>query len=143
MTEDELHMNTCYELAAAAQALGNPAAGCVIVKDGEVLAAAGEASVSKADITCHSEIEAIREAVKKAGNDLSACTLYTTHEPCVMCSYPIRYYGVGRLVIDAPVHFFGGAGPQFPLLTTLNVPAHWPPPPQISWYPRQPPVSHC
>ncbi|MEO5891178.1 MAG: nucleoside deaminase [Ferruginibacter sp.] len=134
MKDDSFYMDICTRLANAAKIKGNPAVGCVIVKNGELIAEAEETSVTKGDITCHAEIEAIRAAVKKIGKDLSHCTLYTTHEPCIMCAYPIRYHAIARIVIHSPVVFFGGINSEFALLTTTNVPAHWSAPPGISWF---------
>ena len=60
--------------------------GSVIVKGGEVIAAAHNLVVANSDPTCHGEIQAIREACKKLESfDLSGCELYTTAEPCPMC----------------------------------------------------------
>ncbi len=126
-------MDICTQLANAAKMKGNPPVGCIIVKNGQIIAQAEEASKSKGDITCHAEMEVIKEAVKKMGQNLSQCTLYTTHEPCVMCAYPIRYHAVSRIVIDSPVTFFGGTSAEFPLLVTTKVPSHWPAPPEIIW----------
>ncbi|MEP7144007.1 MAG: nucleoside deaminase [Ferruginibacter sp.] len=133
MKDDNYYMDLCIQLANAAKIKGNPAVGCIIVKNGHIIAKAEETSQSKGDITCHAEIEVIRETVKKIGSDLSGCTLYTTHEPCVMCAYPIRYHAISKIVINSPVTFFGGTGSEFPLLTTTKVPSHWSAPPEIGW----------
>ncbi|MEO7768420.1 MAG: nucleoside deaminase [Ferruginibacter sp.] len=133
MEDNDYYMDICTELANTAKIKGNPAVGCIIVKNGEIIARAEEASKSKSDITCHAEIEVIREAVKKIGNNLSQCTLYTTHEPCVMCAYPIRFYSISKIIINSKVNTLGGAGPDFPLLTTNKVPAHWAAPPEMVW----------
>ncbi|GAB1396808.1 hypothetical protein MASR1M65_15850 [Saprospiraceae bacterium] len=86
----------------------NPSVGAVIVKNGEIVAET-EAGKSKNDITCHAEIEALRLAVKKLqSNDLSECVMYSTHEPCIMCSYAIRYYRVKKLVYLHDVDYLGG-----------------------------------
>lgn len=65
MKNDNRYMEICIRLAKAAQIKGNPAVGCIIVKNGGIIARAEEASNSKGDITCHAEIEVIREAVKE------------------------------------------------------------------------------
>ena len=60
--------------------------GCVIVKDGIVIAKAHNTVLKDHDATCHGEVNAIRKASKKLGTHyLSGCTLYTTAEPCPMC----------------------------------------------------------
>ena len=61
--------------------------GCVIVKDGEVLARAHNRKEKKNDATAHAEMECIRKASRKLGNwYLDGCELYVTLEPCIMCS---------------------------------------------------------
>lgn len=60
--------------------------GCVIAKDGEIIAEGANTVLADSDPTCHGEMNAIREACKVLGtHDLSGCVLYTTGEPCPMC----------------------------------------------------------
>lgn len=60
--------------------------GCVIVKEGQVIATAHNTVVADNDPTAHGEMNAIREACKKVGTfNLKGCELYTTSEPCPMC----------------------------------------------------------
>ena len=60
--------------------------GCVIVREGNIVAEGANTVLADQDPTCHGEMNAIRNACKKLGNyDLSSCTLYTTGEPCPMC----------------------------------------------------------
>ena len=75
--------------------------GCVIVKDGEIVAEGHNHVLINNDPTCHGEIDAIQKACKKLKNyDLSGCELYTTGEPCPMClcaclwaNISVVYYG--------------------------------------------------
>ncbi|MDO4499933.1 MAG: nucleoside deaminase [Erysipelotrichaceae bacterium] len=61
--------------------------GCVIVKEGKVLAKAHNNKVKKNDATAHSEIECIKKASKKLKNwHLDDCDMYVTLEPCLMCT---------------------------------------------------------
>ncbi len=60
--------------------------GCVIVRNGRVIASAHNQVLKKHDATCHGEVEAIRKASRVLGtHDLSGCELYATGEPCPMC----------------------------------------------------------
>ena len=60
--------------------------GCVIVKNGAVIAAGHNQVLKKHDATCHGKMEALRMASSVSGtHDLSGCELYTTGEPCPMC----------------------------------------------------------
>ena len=64
--------------------------GAVLVKNGEILAAAHNKKENLNDVTAHAEILAIREASKKTGTwRLPECELYVTLEPCPMCAWAI------------------------------------------------------
>lgn len=126
MRSDTSFMTRCEELARSAALAGESPVGAVIVRDNQIISEAKEASRSKKDVTCHAEIEAIRLAVSSLNSsDLSQCILYTTHEPCVMCSYAIRFYKIRKVVYQQSVQYLGGIGSPMPLLTTTEVPTHW------------------
>lgn len=60
--------------------------GALIVKDGEVIARAGNEVLSSKDPTMHAEVNAIRQACQKIGTfELTGCTIYSSCEPCPMC----------------------------------------------------------
>ena len=60
--------------------------GCVIYKNGERLAAAGNTVTSTFDPTAHAEVNAIREACVRLGSwQLEGCEVYASSEPCPMC----------------------------------------------------------
>ncbi|MFD1672660.1 nucleoside deaminase [Agrilactobacillus yilanensis] len=60
--------------------------GCVIIKDGEIIAQAHNQVLIDHDPTAHAEVTAIRQATKKLGtHDLSDCIVYTSCYPCPMC----------------------------------------------------------
>lgn len=125
-------MDRCELLGKNAGDKGNSPVGALIVQQGEVVAEAEEAATSKKDVTCHAEIEVLRLAVKILGtNDLSDCVLYTTHEPCVMCSYAIRFYKIKKVVYRNGVKYLGGIHSSFPVLVTDEVPERWGSAPQI------------
>jgi guanine deaminase len=66
--------------------------GCVIVKDGEIIAAEGNRVIADNDPTAHAEVTAIRMACKKLGTfDLSGAVLYTSCMCCPMC-YAASYW---------------------------------------------------
>ncbi len=95
----EAYMRRCLELAQAAKARGDVPVGSLLVKDNVILAEAGERLPASLDIAGHAELLAIREACAVLNTlDLSECALYTTAEPCWMCSYLIRdcAYLIGR-----------------------------------------------
>lgn len=132
MKNDNYYMDRCEKLGNAAAKKGNPPVGAIIVKDGEIISEAEEAGKSKSDITCHAELEAVRIAVRKLNSsDLSECILFTSHEPCIMCSYAIRFYKIKKVVFKNAVNYLGGVSSSMPLLISGNVPPHWSKPPEI------------
>ena len=81
---------------------GDVPVGAVVVRDGDVVAAAGNARELTNDPTAHAEIVALREAARRAGSwHLEDCTLYVTLEPCAMCAGAIVLSRLGRLVYGA------------------------------------------
>ena len=91
--------------------------GAVIVRDGEVVARAGNASVSSADATAHAELLAIQAASVVLGDQrLEGCTLYVTLEPCAMCAGAIVLARVERVVFGAWDEKAGMAGSVADLL---------------------------
>lgn len=135
MKSDEYYILRCEILGKRAAEKGNPPVGALILKDDEIIGEAEEAGKSKNDITCHAEIEAIRIAIKKLiSNDLSDCILYSTHEPCIMCAYTIRFYKIKKIVYQHAVDFLGGVSSSMPLLISNEVPLNWNKPPQIVHY---------
>jgi len=76
-------------------------------------------------------LEAIRKVRKKFGTDLSECALVSTHEPCVMCGYAIRFHKIGTVVYKNAVKHFGSITSEMSVRHTLDVPDHWSSPPEI------------
>jgi tRNA(adenine34) deaminase len=127
----ESFMRLCLNLAGLARQRGEAPVGSVIVRDGSVIAEGIEGVRAQHDIAGHAEMEAIRRACETLQTlDLSGCALYTTAEPCFMCSYAIRACRIGIVVFGAPVNAVGGFSSDFPVLNTNAVP-NWGPPPTI------------
>ena len=122
----EKYMQRCIALAKLAKHRGESPVGSIIVYKDQVIGYGVERSRAQQDITYHAEIEAIRRAafIKKT-RDLSDCTLYTTHEPCIMCSYAIRYYKIAKVIYHSKASYLGGISSVVPLLITNEVPPHW------------------
>ena len=127
-------MRQCEALGKNAALKGNSPVGAMIIKDHTIISKAEEAAHSKNDITCHAEIEAIRFAIEKLHtNDLSNCILVTTHEPCIMCAYALRFYKIKKIVYKYPVQNLGSITSDFALLVSNKVPSNWGNPPEIIW----------
>jgi tRNA(adenine34) deaminase len=126
MKADIDFIKRCGILAEGAAAKGDAPVGALITKDEEIISEAIEAAKNKNDITCHAELEAIRLAVRKLKtNDLSDCAIYSIHEPCIMCSYAIRFYKIKKVVYQHTVNYLGGVSSSMPLLITKGTPPHW------------------
>ena len=91
--------------------------GCVIKKDGKIIAAARNRREMDNDVTAHAEILAIREAQKILNTShLQDCELYVTLEPCPMCSWAIIQAGIKTV-------YFGSYNRQYGALeSVLNLP---------------------
>ena len=84
--EREEYMRRALEISHRAEETGDVPVGCVIVKDGEIIAE-GWNRREPGDATAHAETEAIRSACAKLGTwRLEGCELYVTLEPCPMCA---------------------------------------------------------
>src|SRR5450432_317367 len=129
--EHEDFMISCLELALIARQSGNSPVGSIIVKDGQIIARGVERVKEQNDITFHAEIEAIRGATELLNSqDLSACTLYSTHEPCIMCSYIIRHAKIHTVVIGTSSGEMGGIHSAYPILSDKKI-KKWGKPPKI------------
>jgi len=88
--------------ARAAGARGEVPVGCVIVRDGAVVASAGNRTLADRDPTAHAEIIAIRAAAASLGSErLDGCDLYVTLEPCAMCAGAVAFARIRRLYYGA------------------------------------------
>ena len=96
-------MNLALEEARKAQSAGEVPIGCVIVRDGTVIAAAGNRTLTDRDPTAHAEMIAIRAAAQKLGSErLTGCDLHVTLEPCAMCAAAMSFARIRRLYYGAP-----------------------------------------
>ena len=85
--------------------------GAVIVREGEVLAAAGNERELRGDPTAHAELLVLREASRRLGGwRIPDSVLYVTLEPCVMCAGAIVLARVPRVVFGADDPKGGAAG---------------------------------
>jgi tRNA(adenine34) deaminase len=88
--------------ARESAASGEVPIGAVLVRDGKILARAGNRTIRDCDPTAHAEIVALREAARIVGNyRLADTTLYVTIEPCSMCAGAMIQARVPRLVYGA------------------------------------------
>ena len=99
-------MDLALKAAENAGKDGEVPIGCVIVRNNEVIAAAGNRTLTDHDPTAHAEIVAIRQATAALGSErLVDCDLYVTLEPCTMCAGAISLARIRRL-------YYGAADPK-------------------------------
>ena len=99
-------MQMALDEARAAGARGEVPVGCVIMREGAVIARAGNRTLSDKDPTAHAELLAIRQAATALGSErLADCDLYVTLEPCAMCAAAMSFARIRRL-------YFGAADPK-------------------------------
>ena len=127
----EAYMHQCIALAEIALKNGNPPVGSVIVAQGGIIGRGVESGKSSKDITNHAEILAIRDAISRGYLSLLCeAEIFSTHEPCIMCSYVIRHHRIPRVVYGSAVSQVGGATSKFDILGTEDV-TRWGEKPQI------------
>ena len=99
-------MALALEEARAAASAGEVPVGCVIVREGAVIARAHNSTLADRDPTAHCELLAIRHAAGALGSErLPDCDLYVTLEPCTMCVAGISFARIRRL-------YYGAADPK-------------------------------
>ena len=102
MEEKEKYMREALKEAKIAFDLGEVPVGCVIVRDGEVIARGHNLTETVKDPTVHAEMNAIREAAEKLGGwRLPGCSVYVTCEPCAMCAGAMVWARIEELYIGA------------------------------------------
>ena len=96
-------MDDALAEARAAQEADEVPVGAVIVREGAVLARAGNRTLRDRDPTAHAEMVAIRAAAAAIGSErLTDCDLYVTLEPCAMCAAALSFARIRRLYYGAP-----------------------------------------
>ena len=96
---DEYFMEIAIKIALDARKAGNEPFGAILVKDNEIVMIGENKMNTMSDPTHHAEIGLIRDyCIENRTLDLSEYTLYTSCEPCVMCSGAIVWSKLGKLV---------------------------------------------
>jgi len=99
-------MDLALAEARSAVAAGEVPVGCVIVRNGAMIAKAFNRTVVDRDPTAHAELLAIRAAAGTIGSErLTDCDLYVTLEPCAMCAAAMSFARIRRL-------YYGAADPK-------------------------------
>ena len=114
---DRKYMKAAVKQAQKAESIGEVPIGCVIVREGKVIARGYNRRMTDKSTLAHAEITAIRKACRKAGDwRLEDCTLYVTLESCQMCAGAIVQARIPRVVIGSMNPKAGCAGSIYNLL---------------------------
>lgn len=121
--KDEFWMRKAIEAAETSRLISEvPIGACLIDKNSEILAIAGNRSIVDSDPTAHAEILVLRDAARKIGNyRLTETTLYTTIEPCAMCAGALVNARIKRLVFGARDERFGAVESVFQICDTSSL----------------------
>ena len=110
-------MKEALRQAKKAEKLGEVPIGCVIVKDGKIIARGYNRRNTDKNTLAHAELQAIRKASKAVGDwRLEECTMYITLEPCQMCAGAIVQARIPRVVVGCMNPKAGCAGSILNLL---------------------------
>jgi len=111
VSEDDLWMSRALEMAGRAGQMGEVPVGAVLVGPDGLVAEGHNLTVTNSDPTAHAEVVVIRQAAARMGDwRLPDLTLYTTLEPCALCSGAIVLSRVRRVVYGATDPKAGMAG---------------------------------
>lgn len=122
MDERDLSLlRAAIEIAARSRAHGNHPFGALLADaQGKVLLEAENTVVTERDCTGHAETNLMRLAsARYAPEFLADCTLYTSTEPCAMCSGAMYWGNLGRVVYalsEENLYAMTGAHPENPTL---------------------------
>ncbi|TDD52686.1 nucleoside deaminase [Kribbella antibiotica] len=96
----ETHLRRAIALALAAREAGNPPFGSLLVgPDGTVLAEEQNTSITSSDISHHPELKLAVWAARELTPEVAAgTTMYTSCQPCEMCSGALARSGLGQVV---------------------------------------------
>lgn len=118
---EEKYMRAAIREAKKAYALGEVPIGCVIVREGKIIARGYNRRNTDKNTLAHAELAAIKKASKKCGDwRLEDCVMYVTLEPCQMCAGAIVQSRMKKVVIAAENPKAGCAGS---VLNLLQMPA--------------------
>ena len=97
---NEYYLRRCIQVSRKSREHGNTPFGALLTdKDGNILMEQENIEITQRDATGHAETALVRRASHEYSRAfLKDCTLYTTAEPCAMCSGAIYWAGIGRVV---------------------------------------------
>ena len=125
MEDFERYMLEALKEASLAASEDEVPIGCVIVKDGEIIARAHNQRDKTNNPLGHAEVLAIKKASEILKDwQLVNCELYVTIEPCLMCAGAIIQSRIKRVIYGAPDLKGGAFGSSINVLDASNINHH-------------------
>ena len=100
-------MNEAIAEARASLAEGGIPVGCVLVRNGQVIARGHNHRIQRNSVIRHAELDCLESGGRRTSAFYKECTLYITNSPCAMCAGAIRLYSIPRVVIGENKTFVG------------------------------------
>jgi len=108
MIKHEEYINRTYQVAKSAQEKGNHPFGALFVIDNKVVFTAENSVITDNDITKHAELNLVSKVTQELDlESLSQGILYTSTEPCAMCTGAIFWAGISNIVYGCSSVVFG------------------------------------
>ena len=108
MIKHEEYIKRTYQLAKSAQEKGNHPFGALLVIDNRVVSTAENSVITDNDITRHAELNLVSKATQELDPEsLSQAILYTSTEPCAMCTGAIFWAGISNIVYGCSSFLLG------------------------------------
>jgi len=113
--EDCSFMRAALEEADKSRHRREVPVGCVLVRDGSIIARGHNMTNASRNGTRHAEFEAIDSVLQQCQGSVEAaqfqrCQLYVTVEPCIMCAGALSILGIGEVIFGCGNDKFGGCG---------------------------------
>ena len=121
----EKFMKEALKEAIKAQDIDEVPIGCVIVKDGKIIARGYNKRETSNDPTSHAELKTLQKASKKLKSwRLTGCDIYITLEPCIMCAGAIIQSRIDNVYFGAYDPKGGAFGSSINVLEAKNINHH-------------------
>jgi cytosine deaminase len=103
----ELFINQALIEARASLAEGGIPIGCVLVRQGQIVARGRNRRIQRNSTILQAEMDCIEAAGRQPASFYHDCTLYTTLSPCAMSAGAIRFYSIPRVIIGENKTYHG------------------------------------
>lgn len=103
MKVEERFIRQAIAVAVQARERGNPPFGALLALGEDVLLTAENTANTDANPTCHAETNLVQKAIRALTREqIAEATLYTSTEPCAMCTGAIYWAGIRKVVYALP-----------------------------------------